>query len=133
MDEFGFEITHYFIRMGLRLTTEVITSEGKKVTINIFARIFCKGKNDELIKISFFRLPDQNSPADIHAKGTFRRLEKNIPCCEIFEPEERFPYYLDVLRNELPIRAQTFTDHGETIILTGEWEPVGVGDEDYKG
>ncbi len=133
MDEFGFEITHYFVRLGLRLTTEVITSEGKKVTINIFSRIFCKGKNDELVRISFFRLADQKSLADIHAKGTFKMMTKKTPLTEIFEPEERFTYYLDILRNEHPIRAQTFTEHGETIIFTGEWEPVGVGDEDYKG
>jgi len=133
MEENVFEISHYYVRLGLSETQEALTPDGEKTKINIFGRIYCKGLGGQIIHINFFRIPKIEKKESSAAQCCSHIMSDGKPLGEIFEPEERYPFFVDLLRNEKPLKGCIITgDEPLVQIYTGEWEPVGVGDEDYK-
>lgn len=130
MSEFNFKITSYSIHLGERARGKGETSSGKKAEVIITAVITCRGEAGERIAVQFYK-PDAKTE---HLKSLCHKGEGGKPSGIIWEDQANFTQYVDLLRNESPIwgYVETGKEGVEVRLYTGRWEPVGVGDEDFR-
>jgi len=131
MAKFDFKITDYSVHLGERVAVKVPLEKGASAGITVTAVITCRGEGGERIKINFYRTG--NDPA-LTLKSTFHKGEGGKPAGTIWERVHNYPHFLDLLRNESPIWGHIEEQKGavEVRIYTGNWEPVGAGDEDFR-
>lgn len=126
MSALQFRITEYSIHLGER---SAATPAGRNEPLTVTAVITCRGEGGEAIQVYFYRAVEPCGavlPATSEGEG-------GKPLGLIWEPEQTYPAFLDLIRNESPIWGYIDAKAKPAVvkIYTGQWEPVGVGDEDF--
>ena len=107
-----------------RLTRDRIAGGSGSAISYYFATIVCRGEGWNVI-LRFFT--PESPLLDNEVQSSLKRIYVNIP-------SERFPYYMDLLRNEKPISFSIFPDQPNVASLYTGAEPVGEEEdqEEYR-
>lgn len=105
-----FEIQEYHVN----LRSQIIGNDMRRV-----ATIECAGTDDYRCLIYF--LEEGESIPDIN----YNESTKSIL---FYRPERHYPWFIDILRNEKPVRCRIFPDQLDASGIRTGFEPVGEGE-----